>query len=816
MSDTSLRFNFLSGRDTATPAMARVAAAAAALDRSTARSAANTNRNNIRTRQELFQVDNVFRNTARRMVSQVALIGFAIIALLGHAVAFTQAIVPMVGALAAIPAVAVGAAIGLGSLFFVFSGLSAAMKKTAGGAGNTADQIANAEHRIATAQRSATDAQRALNDAREEAADKLRDMRVQLARANLDQREAAQGVRDAALALRQARMSGDANERRRAELALESAKLSQVEVTNRLADVEQEYQARQAKGVEGSDEVQTALQRQADATYELAQAQKALLDAQRGGGGANAQAQAYAKLSVAGRALVDTLHALAPAWRRLQQQVQQAALVNVAGDVRALSSALLAQRGYLVAIGAAWNTAFRGIIGVFTSSKGSAQLDQVFRNTAVMAQRLGDAWAPFLRGFLTFVAVGSDFLPRMGAWIQNIANRFDEWATKAAESGRITGWINKAIDAGREFWHILRDMSAGIAEVFRAGSGGPGYLSKLADAAAQFRQKMATPQEQARLAKFFAVARDLGSQLWGILKSLGSILVGTAPSLQTVAGALSILGIALRWAATHTDFLNHVLPILIQGFIAFKTISLATRAAIMIWTAAQWLLNVAMNANPIGLVILAVVALIAIIVVLIKYHKQIGEFFVMVWGAIWGAIQTGWNWVKDHWPLLLAILTGPFGLAVLYIVDHWNGILDFIKSLPGKIASAAVGLWDGIVASFRSAINWLIRLWNDFHLTIGGGTFLGYTLPSFTLNTPDIPQLDTGGRVRESGMAFIHRGEQVVPAAQVDRSPGGGTTVLRIDAADNDASQFLARMLRRYVRVQGAGNVQVAFGSTGR
>ena len=60
-------------------------------------------------------------------------------------------------------------------------------------------------------------------------------------------------------------------------------------------------------------------------------------------------------------------------------------------------------------------------------------------------------------------------------------------------------------------------------------------------------------------------------------------------------------------------------------------------AATVAWTGAQWLLNAALNANPIGLVVVAVVALIAVFV--IAYKKS--ETFRELVDKLWYAIQTG-------------------------------------------------------------------------------------------------------------------------------------------------------------------------------
>ena len=44
--------------------------------------------------------------------------------------------------------------------------------------------------------------------------------------------------------------------------------------------------------------------------------------------------------------------------------------------------------------------------------------------------------------------------------------------------------------------------------------------------------------------------------------------------------------------------------------------------------------------------------------------------------TIKGAILTVWEWIKEKWPLLLAILTGPIGLAVLAITSNWDKLKE--------------------------------------------------------------------------------------------------------------------------------------------
>ncbi|MEU9406203.1 phage tail tape measure protein [Streptomyces sp. NPDC048281] len=140
--------------------------------------------------------------------------------------------------------------------------------------------------------------------------------------------------------------------------------------------------------------------------------------------------------------------------------------------------------------------------------------------------------------------------------------------------------------------------------------------------------------------------------------------------------------------------------------------AIAERAA----AAAQWILNAAMDASPVTLIVLGIAALVA---GLILAYNKVGWFRDFVNGAfkaIGQAISWVVDWVKGHWPLLLAILTGPIGIAVGLVVKYWDkitsaastmyhgtvnvlkGLVSWVAGLPGKAKSALSSLGSKIVA----------------------------------------------------------------------------------------------------------------------
>lgn len=135
---------------------------------------------------------------------------------------------------------------------------------------------------------------------------------------------------------------------------------------------------------------------------------------------------------------------------------------------------------------------------------------------------------------------------------------------------------------------------------------------------------------------------------------------------QTLVLRAQLLGLAIQTKATTA-------AIWLKST-AMKAAAFATK----LYTAAQWLLNAALYANPIVLIVVGVLALIGALV-------AAGYAVYRFRGAILGGLKKAWEWVKKNWPLLLAILGGPFTLAIALV---WR--------FRDQIVGALQGLWEWI------------------------------------------------------------------------------------------------------------------------
>jgi hypothetical protein len=243
------------------------------------------------------------------------------------------------------------------------------------------------------------------------------------------------------------------------------------------------------------------------------------------------------------------------------------------------------------------------------------------------------------------------------------------------------------------------------------------------------------------------------------------------PALTGAGAAMSLLGGGIKGAQAAMSLFT-------------KSTELATDAT-EAQEGAQAGLNVVMDANPIMLVVLAIAAIVAALVLAYNHVTwfraavdAMGRFVVRTFQDIKQWALDAFDWLKDHWPLILAILAGPFGLAIYEIASHWESIMTFLRGLPAKVEGVVGHMWDGIANAFKSVLNWVIDLWNKLHFTTPSFDIFGQHIGGVTIGVPPIPHLAQGGLITNDGIVYAHAGEVISPAPR-----GAGGPAVKIEHA---------------------------------
>jgi phage-related protein len=212
-----------------------------------------------------------------------------------------------------------------------------------------------------------------------------------------------------------------------------------------------------------------------------------------------------------------------------------------------------------------------------------------------------------------------------------------------------------------------------------------------------------------------ATATDKMSVAWGeAQESVGRILL---PAVEGLANALTDTLIPAFESVV--AFVSSNLDWLIPLAAAIAAVVIAVQG----WALAQAILNAALWSNPIFLVAAAIAALVAGVVIA---YQKVGWFRAGVdaafrvisaaFGIIKDAALAVFDWLVSNWQTVLAVITGPIGVAVLLIRTHWETITSVIGAAIDTIImivttgfnlllSVVSAVWNTVVAATSAVWN---------------------------------------------------------------------------------------------------------------
>jgi hypothetical protein len=126
-----------------------------------------------------------------------------------------------------------------------------------------------------------------------------------------------------------------------------------------------------------------------------------------------------------------------------------------------------------------------------------------------------------------------------------------------------------------------------------------------------------------------------------------------------------------------------------------------------------------MSANPIGLIIVAVVALIAIAVLLIKNWDKVKTFFIAfgrriadIFKTLVNKIKQAFQWVVDRAIEIWGTLKPWFGGLVEAIKGIWLSVTGWFAGLWEGIVNTAIAVWDTLKSWFSGLVEGIKAIWN--------------------------------------------------------------------------------------------------------
>lgn len=346
---------------------------------------------------------------------------------------------------------------------------------------------------------------------------------------------------------------------------------------------------------------------------------------------------------------------------------------------------------------------------------------------------------------------------------------------------RVVGDVNKALELNALAADIARaqniDLEAASKLVGKVAGGNVGILSRygiVIEKGATATEALGVLQQ-----KFAGQAEAYGSSAAG---AQDKFRVATENLQEELGeGLLPALTKVLEKGSEFANFMADN-PKLAKGLaIAIGVLS----AALVTATAVQLAFNLAVLANPYVAAAAAALALAAAMVVL----WQKSEFFRKHWqlvlvglGAFPIVVATIVKAAVRHFDTLIAGFNKVKGVAQ----QVFGAVAEFIRRLLAPIFA--------VISAVQTLIGWLNKIPSPGDLLPGGDNSW-----QFGGTARGAPRMASGGDIARSGLAFVHKGERVLPARAVRGGAGasGGPPEYAVIRAGPDFFRWLEDQQRR-------------------
>lgn len=268
---------------------------------------------------------------------------------------------------------------------------------------------------------------------------------------------------------------------------------------------------------------------------------------------------------------------------------------------------------------------------------------------------------------------------------QSVESVADLMADGALDAGKFTDVMNEALTNGTKNFEGI----GGAAKEAGASWGGSfaNMRAAIARGTTAIIENIDGMLADNGLPSMRDMIADFGSKFEDVMKAVADSIPPIVDAFKSVYKAIEpwmplikplAIGIVTFVAAVAT--MNSVVAM-------FKLVRIAVTA-----------MNTAFWANPVALVIGAIIAAAVLIYI---YWEPISKFFIDLWEVIKSAGIAIWDALKSAW-----------SSTIDWIKNAWNSVTVFFSALWKIIKSGAIRLWDSVVSAWESTVVWVKGIWD--------------------------------------------------------------------------------------------------------
>lgn len=397
------------------------------------------------------------------------------------------------------------------------------------------------------------------------------------------------------------------------------------------------------------------------------------------------------------------------------------------------------------------------------SSDSLKTVHDLFLATKLALDQLRGAVQPLVKAFSALIQSTAPELPGIAASLERMARAVASFISDAVDTGKVNALFDAAKVTIGQLVRTLTNVGFIFGSVFKAASAGSaGLLSNLEQLTGQAARFLRSAQGISGLGAVFstlsAIGGGLRASLGAVLPALAQALAVLGPAIAGLAGPVTTLVTALApllpiFAGIAATLITKLTPALasLAGYLvqhaqvvkvataavaAFLVVQRAAAVAIAIqaagsllayikgiqivtsltkiWTGVQAAFNLVLDANPIGLAVIAIAALAAGFIYAYK-HSQ--TFRDIVQGALHGivvaaqAVATFFTGVV--WPALVTAFNAIKGAALFLWHNVFEPVWHGIMAVVGVVVGAVKAYIEGLILTFNVIKGVVLALYNN-------------------------------------------------------------------------------------------------------
>jgi hypothetical protein len=453
----------------------------------------------------------------------------------------------------------------------------------------------------------------------------------------------------------------------------------------------------------------------------------------------DADARAFSKtlkgLSVPDRQLVIGAANAEAGWHSFVQSAAGGVASVLVPALGMVPRVLSLMRGFLAPV----ESALRGVVAMVSkglNSQGfSSFISMLQRNAGPMITKLAVAIGHVVVGIGGILRAFMPVAQEMGSGLDSITAKFAKWgSTLSGHSGfqslmaMFKSETPMAVSALKKIAELIKNVASNMTGLSTFGNSK--MLLQALNPVLSILLKLSKVPGLTNVLLYLKLTTGAAGKLKSAIKGVDS---GIA-DIKNVASAASNLGkgfsdadAAASKATGSWGSMGGKLSTVLQKLGLMKAAQAEATVATEGETAAQGELDVAMDANPIGLIIVAVAALGAGIYELIKHVTPVRDFFKDLWRDLKNWFSDGVDFVKHHWLQLIPIFLGPMApLAefVIFVATHFKLIERYVSDALQAVKNVARDVWGWFVDyvmiqvdAVKTVLGWFGKL---------GSLFLGW------------------------------------------------------------------------------------------